>query len=136
MPIREESMDLFGYYSGQNYYKDKAFTSSMVNGNAIDLRATAPALASEYRVLVTVSEAAAGGTSVAVHLEDSADGTTFTDIPGTQGASVVLAKLTKGAQLLSVRLPQTCKRYVRAVLVPTGTFTSGKVFGNIEVVPN
>lgn len=135
MPIREENMDLFGYYSGQTYNSEKAFTSAAVNGTTIDLNSTKPANVSEYRALVKLTQDAAGGTSVSVKLQDSADGSTWADLAGCSGSEVVLASAKKGKELLNIRLPQACRRYVRAVLTPTGTFTAGKVFGNIEVVP-
>ncbi len=134
MPIREECMDLFGYISGQKYYKEKAFTSSAVTGNSIDLGADRPAIVDEYRVVMKLTEAGAGGTSGVAKIQDSADGSTWADL--IVGDTVLLANMTKDKELLNARLPQTCRRYVRGVFTPSGTFTAGKVYGNVEVLPS
>lgn len=134
MPIREECMDLFGYISGQKYYKDKAFAASAITGNSIDLGADHPAIVDEYRVTIKLTETGAGGTSVVAKIQDSADGSTWADL--IVGDTVLLADMSKDKDLLTARLPQTCRRYVRGMITPSGTFTAGKAYGNIEVLPS
>lgn len=132
MPIREESYDLFGYANAGVYYPFKAFTSSAVTGNVLDLRSPEPAVAAEYRLDCVIGTAGAGGTSAVVTVEHSADGTNWSTLE--TGASVLVAGMTKGASMLSMRLPKHTKRYIRAKITPTGTFTAGTVGGNVEAI--
>lgn len=132
MGIREESYDLFGYYSSGVYYPSKAFTSSAVTGNVLDLRSEHPAEVAEYRLDAVIETAATGGTSAVVTIEHSADNSNWAVLE--TGASVLLANMTKGAKMLSMRLPKHTKRYIRAKITPTGTFTAGKIGGNVEAI--
>lgn len=62
------------------------------------------------------------GTDVTVKLQDSADNSSFTDI--TSGAFTQITATTPQAQRLAVGGTATVRRYVRAVTVTTGGFTS------------
>jgi len=129
MPIREESYDLFGYSADGVYHSDKAFTSSAVTGNVLDLRAKDPAISDEYRLECFIGTACTGGTSAVVTIEHSADKSNWSTLE--TGASVLLANMVKGASMLSMRLPRHTKRYIRAKITPTGTFTAGTIDGHV-----
>lgn len=62
------------------------------------------------------------GTDVTVKLQDSADNSSFTDI--ASGAFTQITTTTPQAQRLAVGGTATVRRYVRAITVTTGGFTS------------
>jgi hypothetical protein len=61
------------------------------------------------------------GTDVTVKIQDSADNTTFADVAGLAFAQVTTGPNT---QRISISNTSTVRRYVRAVTVTTGGFTS------------
>ena len=137
MPIREESYDLFGAASGSPavYSYEKAVSTSAngsITGNALDLRAVNPAAEDEYRVIIKVTTACTGLTSLSAKIQHSSDNGTndaYADL--VTGSSVLLANATKGAVLLECRLPRNCKRWIKATVTNVGTATAGKVGGHV-----
>lgn len=81
-------------------------------------------------VVFSVVESAAGGTSVALKLQGSADGTSWTDI--VTGPEVVLAKLAAG-YTCELGIPSDADYdHIRAYGTVTGTFTAGKIAASID----
>ena len=85
----------------------------------------------ELQILVVVTTAFAGGTSLVVNLveSDNAD-LSSPDILAASG-TVVEASLIVGARLLATAVPRTSKRYLGLQFVTVGTHTAGTVFGGI-----
>lgn len=138
MPIREESYDLFGSSNGTVYSYDKAISTSAdgsITGNALDLRADAPAKVAEYRVFIDITTACTGLTSLSAKIQHSADnGSSDAYADLVAGGTVLAAAAVKGKRILEVRLPANCKRWIKAVVTNVGTATAGKVGGNVEAI--
>lgn len=104
--------------------------SSAITGEGVALTSfLKPGREEPIPLCIRMTEAAAGGTSLALKLQecDSADGT-WADVPGAS-VSVVLAGLGAGRRLGWRWLPAAVsKPWVRLVATPTGTFTAGKLF--------
>ena len=112
-----------------NLFCDKqAVTSSEVNTSALDLGAAGDAIGQELTLHAVAAVTFTGGTSLAINLQTSADNgssdayTTVVSVP-----AVPLASLKAGKDVFCVRVPQGTKRYIRLNLVPSGTFTAGKI---------
>lgn len=89
-----------------------------------------PNEASDLWLIVRVNTTFAGGTSIATKLQDSADGSSWTDFTGPPtlvGGAIAAASLTQGYFCWKVRLPKGVRRYMRLVYTVVGTFTSGKM---------
>lgn len=89
-----------------------------------------PGRAEPVCIFIRATEKAAGGTSVALTLEqaDKADGTFAT----AATATVALADLVPGKILGWRWLPKdVTKPWIRLKATPTGTFTAGKIFAAI-----
>ena len=84
---------------------------------------------------IRVTEDFAGGTSVQFVLQDSANGTTFTDRITSTAYPAASLKTSHGNPLCSIAVPAGLGRYMRLKYVATGTFTKGKVHAilNTEV---
>ncbi len=72
-----------------------------------------------------VSVVGAGGTSAQVKLMDSANGSAFVDV--LLSRDTPLAEITAGKILLSVSLPSTIRRYIKANVIGAGAFSGGKI---------
>lgn len=105
----------------------QAITATAASTNSIDAGRDIGAGRPLYLV-VNVTEEFAGGTSLTVALQDSADGTTFASV--VSHAAVLLADLTLGKQIV-IGLPPGLRRYLRANYTASGTFTAGKVTAHI-----
>lgn len=81
----------------------------------------------EVRVGAT---AFAGGTSVQVKLQDSADNSTFADL--TLSAAILTASLVAGALMMKIALPSTLRRYIRLAYVVAGTMSAGTVNAHLR----
>lgn len=104
----------------------QAVTTTATSTNEIDLGAAGDAIGQELTIHVVVDTAFATLTSLAVSLETSADGSTWTTV--LSGPAVPRASLTKGANIFCVRVPQGLSRYVRMKYTVGGSnATAGKV---------
>lgn len=85
----------------------------------------------ELQIMVSVTTAFAGGTSLAVNLIQSA--TSNMASPDVLASSGVIAEanLTRGAVLLRTSVPRTSKRYLALQFVTVGTHSAGNVFGGV-----
>lgn len=91
--------------------------TAATNGTAVDFGA-----ATSFGFQAYLQFNSLTGTDVTVKLQDSADNSTFADI--TSGAFTQITTTTPQAQRLAVGGTATVRRYVRAVTVTTGGFTS------------
>ena len=81
-------------------------------------------------VSAQVTEAGAGGTSLALEVKGSPDGTTYATIAASP--AVPVAGLTNG-KCVTVGIPrEDTSRYLKVALAKTGTFTAGKVSAYID----
>lgn len=104
----------------------QAVKTTATSTNEIDLGAAGDAIGQELTIHVVVDTAFATLTSLAVSLETSADGSTWTTV--LSGPAVPRASLTKGANIFCVRVPQGLSRYVRMKYTVGGSnATAGKV---------
>lgn len=116
---------------------DSPTTGTQVSNNVIDLLNARdmgigddPAL----KLLVEVTVAFAGGTSLQVNLQSSPDNSTFTT--AVSGPVVAEANLIVGTYLLAVDWPRPAPglalpRYWRLQYVTVGTHTAGSLFASI-----
>lgn len=82
-------------------------------------------------LMIKVTEAFAGGTSLAIKLQQAEEkGGTYEDIPGAS-VTVLLADLTLGARIGWRFLPDAKKPWLKMTATPTGSFTAGKLFAAI-----
>jgi hypothetical protein len=87
----------------------------------------------EVQLYNTALSNSAGGLTVSMSLQDSADGVTFAAIPafGTTMLGATDSSGTVVAGSITVLLPPTVRTYVRAwVSVPSGAGTSGGITGS------
>lgn len=75
------------------------------------------------RMVVSVTTALAGGTSIQAQLVESANADGSSPTVLASGPVVALASATAGAELLDVPIPGTSKRYLGVQYVTLGTFT-------------
>ena len=85
----------------------------------------------ELQVLVVVTTAFAGGTSLNVQLVESASSDLSSPTVLAESGVIAEANLTVGARLLATALPRTSKRYLGLQFVTVGTHTAGTVFGGL-----
>lgn len=83
------------------------------------------------QVLVTVTTAFAGGTSLTVNLIESASSDMSSPTTLATSGTVAEADLTAGARLLATSIPRTSKRYLALQFVTVGTHSAGTIFGGI-----
>jgi hypothetical protein len=90
--------------------------TAATNGTSIDTTASADFGAQAYLQAFAFS-----GTDVTVKIQDSADNSSFTDVAG-----LAFTQLTAGrtAERIAIANTATVRRYIRAVTVTTGGFTS------------
>ena len=101
-----------------------------ITGDAVDLANLKKPGRHDVPVCVKVIEAAAGGTSVTVKLQqgDTATGS-FADVASK---TVVLADLKKGADIGWKTIPkEVTKPWIKVVTTVSGTFTGGKLFAAV-----
>lgn len=104
---------------------DTASTNVYDNGsaNAADNSLTGENL--WINAVVDTTATSAGGATVQVVLQDSADNSTFADV--VAGPAVAVASVTAGTTLLQVQPPTGMRRYFRVVWrVGTAALTAGK----------
>ena len=89
-----------------------------------------PGQGNPMRVLFTVTTAFAGGTSLQVNLQDSADDTTFADMVAGATEAIPLASLVEGFQF-ELFVPDSCRQYMQAYYTLVGAFTAGAISADI-----
>lgn len=114
-----------------NVSLDSVSIAAAATGDAIPLTSLLrPGRAEPVCVFIRATEKAAGGTSVAISIEqaDKKDGT----FSAVASATVTLAELVPG-QILGWRWlpPSVTKPWIRVKATPTGTFTAGKIFAAV-----
>lgn len=114
-----------------NVSLDSVSIAAAATGDAIPLTSLLrPGRAEPVCVFIRATEKAAGGTSVAISIEqaDKKDGT----FSAVASATVTLAELVPG-QILGWRWlpPSVTKPWIRIKATPTGTFTAGKIFAAV-----
>lgn len=112
---------------------DNAALSGTITPVAVPLTSfLKPGREEPVAICVRCTEAAAGGTSVDIKLQhcDTASGT-YADVPGSS-ATVLLAAMTKGANVYLRWLPKgVAKPWIKVVVTKTGTFTAGKIIAAV-----
>lgn len=104
---------------------EQAVTASAASENVLDFQEAGDAVGQELTIRAVVTTAFAGLTSLQIKVQTSADNSSFTDVLLTP--AIPAANLTKGAEILCVRVPRGLKRYARLSYVVAGTGTAGKV---------
>lgn len=98
--------------------------TDVVSTNVYDTGAAADVGAGENLFLFAKMVAAlAGGTSIQVVLQDSADNSSWADVQSAK--AVPLASATANAVLAKMRLPVGLRRYLRIAWRSVGTTTAG-----------
>ena len=114
----------------QLVFLDGEDISAATTGNAVALTSfLKPGREEPIPLCIRMVEAAAGGTSLGITLQesDSEDGT-WSDVPGA-ALTVKLEGLGEGARLGWRWLPATVEMpWVRLSVTPKGSFTAGKIF--------
>lgn len=116
------------------FSENQAITASVESENALDFGVEHGSAAGKA-IDIRIKEDFAGGTSLQFVLQDSADGTTYTDkltSPAFQAAQLK----AKGEDVFySLAIPKGLRRFIRLKYAVTGTFTKGKVHAilNTEV---
>lgn len=106
----------FGLEWGQQLTAGKRADTAATNGTSIDTAASASFGAQAYLQAFSFS-----GTDVTVKIQDSADNVSFADV-----ASLSFTQITSGptSERIATASGATVRRYLRAVTVTTGGFTS------------
>lgn len=108
------------------FSENQAITASAESENALDFGVEHGSAAGKA-IDIRIKEDFAGGTSLQFVLQDSADGTTYTDkltSPAFQAAQLK----AKGEDVFySLAIPKGLRRFIRLKYAVTGTFTKGKV---------
>lgn len=119
---------------GNKYSDDQALTATAVSTNIIDhgpvdSNANIGLRTAELEVLVQVTTAFSGGTSVQVQLQvdDNTGFSSATVIAETE--AIAVATLVAGYQFAFTKYPLRLERYSRLRYVVVGTPTAGKVLG-------
>ncbi|MFJ6667413.1 hypothetical protein [Streptomyces sp. NPDC091383] len=98
--------------------------TAATNGTGVDLGAGSSPLFNGqalYGAQCYLQVFAFTGTDITIKVQDSADNTTFADVPGMTFSSVTSGP---GAQRIATASNQTVRRYLRAVTSTTGGFTT------------
>lgn len=106
----------------------QAITTTAASTNVVDTRDNDIGAGRPLYLVLHVVEAFAGGTSLAVALQDSANNSTFADV--VVNPAIPLAGLTLGKKVV-LGLPPGLRRYLRANYTVSGTFSAGKVTAHI-----
>lgn len=114
------------YSDLQLVYFFGADLASATTSEVVDMRGQNGYFDSPLRLAIVLNSAPVGGTGVQVTIESS-DDLTFTD----KADSIIsetydVSAITAAGALGFLHVP-SMRRYSRAVITPTGTFTSGKI---------
>lgn len=104
-------------------FSDAQKITGTATSEVVDLKAPGDAVGQELLIRAVVGEAFAGLTSLQIKIQTSADDSTWEDVLLTP--AIVAAKLTKGKEILAVRVPKGLKRYVRLNYTVSGTASAG-----------
>jgi hypothetical protein len=104
-------------------FSDAQKITSTATSEVVDLKAPGDAVGQELLIRAVVGEAFAGLTSLQIKIQTSADDSTWEDVLLTP--AIAAAKLTKGKEILAVRVPKGLKRYVRLNYTVSGTASAG-----------
>jgi hypothetical protein len=120
-----------------NFSEDQAVTATAVSTNVLDIGLADPNMGAGLpkQIEVRVEDDFATLTSLQVVVQDSADNSTFAAI--LEGPVVLLADLVSGARILTTRLPDVHRRYLRLNYVVAGSdATAGSVNADILKTPD
>ncbi|MGV9803924.1 hypothetical protein ACWDTP_38415 [Mycobacterium sp. NPDC003449] len=106
----------FGIEWGRQLTAGVRTDTAATNGGSVDTLAAANFGAQAYLQVMSFT-----GTDATVKIQDSADGTTFADVTGLAFTQVTAGPAT---QRIAISNTATVRRYVRAITVTTGGFTS------------
>lgn len=119
------------------FSEDQAVTTTAASTNVIDLGADDSAVQTNnekgmIEILVQVTTAFAGGTSLQVTLQTDTD-VAFGSAASLQAtAAIATASLTAGYQFAIIRLPRSAvERYIRLYYTVVGTMSAGAVFAGL-----
>lgn len=115
-------LDLF-----MQFCKALAFSGGDAYSDTVDLGAGGDALVNELTIVAQMPEAAVGGTNAIIKIETAVDTAFTSPIVLYTSDTFLTAAMTQGKKLFAIRFPRGVKRYVRAKLDVTGTFTKGTV---------
>ena len=116
------------------FSENQAITGTAESENVLDFGVEHGSAAGKA-IDIRIKEDFTGGTSLQFVLQDSADGTSYTDkltSPAFQAAQLK----AKGTEVFySLAIPKGLRRFIRLKYAVTGTFTKGKVHAilNTEV---
>ena len=105
----------------------QAVTSSVASTYYIDGRAAGEALNNDIYLIVEVGTEFAGGTSLEIALQTSADSSFSSYTTLYDSGVILLAKLTANTVLVKVPIPIGLLRYLRVYYTVSGTMTAGTV---------
>jgi len=105
----------------------QAVTSSVASTYYIDGRAAGEALNNDIYLIVEVGTEFAGGTSLEIALQTSADSSFSSYTTLFDSGVILLAKLTANTVLVKVPIPIGLLRYLRVYYTVSGTMTAGTV---------
>ena len=103
----------------------QAITAEAASTNVVDQGAAGDAYNALW-VVVNVKVDFTGATALGVNVE-TADNASFTGPKVLASVQAPAASLKAGNNIVALRLPAGCKRYIRLKYVPTGSPTAGKV---------
>lgn len=113
-----------------------AAAGTIVSTDSIDMLASNRNLgrgSAPMRMVVSVTAALVGGTSIQAQLIESANSNLSSPTVLASGPVVPLASAVAGAELLDVPMPDTAKRYLGVQYVTLGTFTTGGTVSAVVV---
>jgi hypothetical protein len=109
--------------TGTQYSTDKYDTGLAAHPNINTNR--------ELQVVVVVTTAFTGGTSLTVNVVESANSDLSSPTVLATSGAIVEASLTAGTRLIATSLPRTSKRYLGLQFVTVGTHGAGAVWGGL-----
>ena len=114
-------------------FLDGASLTTTVTSNAVPLTSLMkPGRAEPICVFCKVTEAGAGGTSIAIKLTESdTEAGVYSDVPGS-AETVLTAALVKDSKIYLRWLPGgVSKQWLKISVTATGIYTAGKLFAAI-----
>lgn len=120
------------------FSEDQALTVSAASSNVIDLgddsaRVQALNEKGDLEVMIQVTTAFAGGTSLKATLQSDDDEAFGSPTTVLDSAAVVTASLVQGYQFPFGELPRISERYLRVAYTIVGTMSAGKVFAGLNL---
>lgn len=107
------------------FSEEQAITAEAPSTNVVDQGAAGDAYNALW-VVVNVKEDFAGADFLDVDVETAED-SSFADAKVLASVQAPAAALKAGENIMALRLPAGCERFIRLNYVPTGTPTKGKV---------